>query len=122
MEHPERIFAISSFVATGAGLYQSARLSNVTQSQEQSRHEQELELLRQQHRSELVTAKQTYLISTFTDIEQYCQELNENLINSTKDAERDMVDQRSQQFQTILVAGRCHMCHNNRHNYTPYTD
>ncbi|KAJ1439802.1 hypothetical protein B484DRAFT_443709 [Ochromonadaceae sp. CCMP2298] len=105
MEHPERIFAISSFVATGASLYQSARLSNVTQSEEQSRHEKELELLRGQHRSELVTAKQTYLISTFTDIEQYCQELNENLINSTKDAERDMVDQRSQQFQTILVAG-----------------
>jgi hypothetical protein len=64
-----------------------------------------MELMRQQHRQELITAKQTYLISTFTDIEQYCQELNENLVNSTKDSERDMVDQRNQQFQTILLAG-----------------
>jgi hypothetical protein len=67
-------------------------------------------------------AKKTFLISAFTDIEQYCQELNENLIISSKDSgkqtnylllfisydqfllERDMADQRSQQFQTILLA------------------
>ena len=100
-----RLSGIGNVITAGLSIYQNAELSTRTQAIEQSRHEKELELLRQQHRSELITAKQTYLISTFTDIEQYCQELNENLVNSTKDAERDMVDQRSQQFQTILLAG-----------------
>jgi hypothetical protein len=105
MELAGRLGGIGNVLTAGFNLYQNQDLSNKAQAIEQSRHEQELELMRQQHHNELITAKQTYLISTFTDIEQYCQELNENLVNSTKDAERDMVGQRSQQFQTILLAG-----------------
>lgn len=105
MELASRFSGIGNVITAGLNLYQTADCSARAQALEQTRHEQELELVRQQHRKELLTAKQTYLISTFTDIEQYCQELNENLVNSTKDAERDMVDQRSQQFQTILLAG-----------------
>lgn len=105
MEIASRLSGLGNVITAGLNLYQTADNSARAQALEQSRHEQELELMRQQHRKELLTAKQTYLISTFTDIEQYCQELNENLVNSTKDAERDMVDQRSQQFQTILLAG-----------------
>lgn len=86
------------------GILQTEELFHKSQSVEQSRHEIELELTREQHRKQLLTAKQMFLINTFTDIEQYCQELNENLISSTRDSERDMVDQRNQQFQTILVA------------------
>eukprot|EP01032_Pedospumella_encystans_P023633 gene23633-26748_t len=105
MEIASRLGGLGNVITAGLNLYQTAEYSKRSQAAEQSRHERELELMRQQHRQELITAKQTYLISTFTDIEQYCQELNENLVNSTKDAERDMVDQRSQQFQTILLAG-----------------
>ena len=43
-------------------------------------------MMKDQHKGEVMLAKQTYLISTFTELEQYCQELNENLINSSKDA------------------------------------
>jgi hypothetical protein len=105
MEIASRISGLGNVITAGYNLYQTAENSKRAQAQEQTRHEQEMELMRQQHRQELITAKQTYLISTFTDIEQYCQELNENLVNSTKDSERDMVDQRNQQFQTILLAG-----------------
>jgi hypothetical protein len=105
MELASRLNGIGSIITAGVNLYQTAEYSKRAQAQEQTRHEQEMELMRQQHRSEMITAKQTYLISTFTDIEQFCQELNENLLNSTKDAERDMVDQRNRQFQTILLAG-----------------
>jgi cation transport ATPase len=105
MEIASRLGGLGNVITAGLNLYQTAEYSKRSQAAEQTRHENELELMRQQHRRELITAKQTYLISTFTDIEQYCQELNENLVNSTKDAERDMVDQRSQQFQTILLAG-----------------
>lgn len=105
MEFGSRLGGLGNVITAGLNLYQTAEYSKRSQAAEQSRHEREMELMRQQHRQELITAKQTYLISTFTDIEQYCQELNENLVNSTKDAERDMVDQRSQQFQTILLAG-----------------
>ena len=105
MEITSRLNGIGNVITSGLNLYQTAEYSKRAQAQEQTRHETEMELMRQQHRQELITAKQTYLISTFTNIEQYCQELNENLLNSTKDAERDMVDQRSQQFQTILLAG-----------------
>lgn len=93
-----------NIVADSASLYNDHNLFQTSQANEQTRHEKELELMRQQHEHELKAAKQAYLINAFTNIEQYCQELNENLINSTRDAERDMVDQRNQQYQTILVA------------------
>jgi len=59
---------------------------------------------RNQHKEGLFNSKQTYLISIYADIESYYQELNENLLNSTLDAERDMVDQRNQQYQTTLIS------------------
>jgi len=93
-----------NIVTDSASLYHDHNLFHKSQAKEQTRHEEELELMRQQHENELKAAKQAYLINAFTNIEQYCQELNENLINSTRDAERDMVDQRNQQYQTILVA------------------
>lgn len=95
---------IGNIITTGLGIYQSVDIHKKVLKNEEKQHEEEMKLLREQHQKELTIAKQTYLISTFTDIEQYCQELNENLINNSRDAERDMVDQRNQQFQTILIA------------------
>lgn len=64
----------------------------------------ELKFMNEQNDQEIFLEKQIYLLSTYADVEAYCQELNENLIHSTRDAERDMVDQRNQQIQTILIA------------------
>jgi hypothetical protein len=40
----------------------------------------------------------------FTSLEKHFQQLNADLIGSSKESERDMFDQRNQQFQTILLA------------------
>jgi uncharacterized membrane protein YidH (DUF202 family) len=67
-------------------------------------HAKEMKTEKLEHLRELFTEKQIYLLKTYADIEAYCQELNENLIQSNRDAERDMMDQRNQQLQTILIA------------------
>jgi hypothetical protein len=99
-----RLYGIGGLISAGIGAYQASNIHHKTVENDDYLHHAELKLIKEQHQKEIATAKQTYLLSTFTDIEQYCQELNENLLNSSRDAERDMVDQRNQQFQTILVA------------------
>ena len=73
MNFISNLTGLASVAASGASAFQNLDHHKKSQQIEQSFHEQELELLRQQHREELKTTKQTYLISTFTDIEQYCQ-------------------------------------------------
>jgi ABC-type multidrug transport system fused ATPase/permease subunit len=91
-------------LASGLSAYQAHRQHSVGQKTEDEQHEEEMCLAREQFDRELKTTRRTYLLSTFADIETYFQELNENLISSSRDAERDMVDQRNQQFQTIFLA------------------
>lgn len=95
---------LGSLFTSGAGMLQASYQHDVSLEQEKLQHEEEIRQMKEQHQRELTTARQTYLLSAYTDIEQYFQELNENLINGSRDAERDMVDQRNQQFQTILIA------------------
>jgi hypothetical protein len=40
----------------------------------------------------------------FTDMERHFQQLDSDLLSSTKESERDMYDQRNQQCQTIIIA------------------
>jgi hypothetical protein len=68
-------------------------------------HKEEVEIMEDQHKKELYIERQTYLLSTYADVEAYCQELNENLIANNRDAERDMMDQRNKQLQTVLISG-----------------
>jgi hypothetical protein len=98
------VLEIGSFLTSGYDYYQSEQLAKKLIEIEEKQHQEEIEQMKIQHQKELLTAKQTFLISSFTDIEQYCQELNENLVNTARDSERDMVDQRNQQFQTVLLA------------------
>jgi hypothetical protein len=68
-------------------------------------HKEEVEIMEDQHKKELYIERQTYLLSTYADVEAYCQELNENLIANNREAERDMMDQRNRQLQTVLISG-----------------
>ena len=86
-------------------LQYSRSLHSERLSAEQRLHEEELKAVKETFAVELCLEKQTHLINAFTDIERYFQELNEDLIRSSKDAERDMADQRIQQFQTLLISG-----------------
>lgn len=98
------MYGLGGILTSSVGLYQASDQHKRSQELESAQHEEELRKMREQHKRELLTARQTYLLATYTDVEQYFQELNENLINTSRDAERDMVDQRNQQYQTILVA------------------
>lgn len=93
-----------SFLASSVGILQNSTQFKTALEQEEFQHEEELKLMREQFGKEREVARKTYLVATYNDVETYFQELNENLINSTRDAERDMIDQRNQQFQTLLIA------------------
>ena len=104
MQYEQHMFGLGGVITTGVSLLQASDQHKRGQDLESQQHEEELRQMKEQFRQELLTARKTYLISTYTDVEQYFQELNENLINTSRDAERDMVDQRNQQYQTMLVA------------------
>jgi hypothetical protein len=90
---------------SGYQVYQSTRLHSSALENEEKLHKAEIDMMHLHHAEEIKMAQQTHLISTITDVEEHCQELNENLINGSRESERDMVDQRNQQFFTILLAG-----------------
>eukprot|EP01039_Chlorochromonas_danica_P004844 gene4844-5311_t len=92
------------FVLTGGGLLQDYYQNDREIALEQEQHEEILKQMKEQFDQELEQEKKSYLVAAYNDMERYFQEINENLINSTLDAERDMIDQRNQQYQTILIA------------------
>eukprot|EP01031_Cornospumella_fuschlensis_P025046 gene25046-30252_t len=93
-----------NFLASSVGILQNSTQYKTALEQEEQQHEEELRLMREQFAKERELARKAYLAATYNDVETYFQELNENLMNSTRDAERDMIDQRNQQFQTLLIA------------------
>lgn len=95
---------IINLLTSGYSVFQESRIHKSKLALEKDLFKAEQCINITQHEGSLENAKRSYLISIYADIESYYQELNENLISSTLDAERDMVDQRNQQFQTILIA------------------
>lgn len=91
-------------LASGATLYQERSNHYDSLHEEESMHQHTMTEMQEQFNKELQEARRIYLLSMYADMETYFQELNENLISSSRDAERDMVDQRNQQFQTILIS------------------
>jgi hypothetical protein len=97
--------AFSNVVLPSASVAFDKRLHNQVLKEEKSLHEKEVNIMNSQHLQERYIEKQIYLLSTYADVEAYCQELNENLIANNRDAERDMMDQRNKQLQTVLISG-----------------
>ena len=67
-------------------------------------HEREYLLAKNVHKNDLTLAKQTHLMSTFAEMEIHFAQLDADLTNATKEAERDMYDQYNQQLQTLILA------------------
>jgi hypothetical protein len=57
-----------------------------------------------QHSSEMTFGKKQHVLATKLDIEQQFIQLDSDLIEATKEAERDSYETRNQQLQTIIVA------------------
>ena len=71
---------------------------------EWAQHNKEMKLAEKQFEEKERLAKQIYLVDKFSEIEQHFQQLNADLLAAAKESERDMWDQRNQQFSNIVLA------------------
>lgn len=86
------------------GLYMAHQGSIFETTQSRLRHKDAIQKAEMQHKESIRLAKQAYLIESATSLEQHFQQLNADLLDGSKESERDMFDQRNQQFQTIILA------------------
>jgi hypothetical protein len=101
---PDTLWEIGGLAATIYSIGQARQLHDEQLKQSKMHHEIEMDLAIKQHKKNLVETKRVYLLELFTNLEQHFQQLNADLISSGKEAERDMFDQRNQNFQTIILA------------------
>lgn len=85
-------------------IYQAKHLHNKELSLSSAHHNALLELSLKYHKLSLLESKRLYLLEILNNIEQHFQQLNSDLISSTKECELDMFNQRNQRFQTIILA------------------
>ena len=100
----QKIYEYGGLLAAGYSLYQAQKLHETEHERAQRRHREAIELAKKQHEKDMKTVKQTYLLQIFNSLEQHFQQLNADLIASSRESERDMFDQRNQSFQTIILA------------------
>ena len=67
-------------------------------------HQKELKAAETLHKNETFLSKQTLLMSTLADMEMHFAQLDADLVNATKESERDMYDQNNQQLQTLILS------------------
>ena len=71
--------------------------------QEKKYHQEECELAKKQHEREIGIAKHQHIREMNSELELHFHQLNADLINATRDAERDMYDQRNAELQTLIL-------------------
>eukprot|EP00601_Ochromonadales_sp_CCMP2298_P003554 CAMPEP_0173175788 /NCGR_PEP_ID=MMETSP1141-20130122/4101_1 /TAXON_ID=483371 /ORGANISM="non described non described, Strain CCMP2298" /LENGTH=500 /DNA_ID=CAMNT_0014098059 /DNA_START=84 /DNA_END=1586 /DNA_ORIENTATION=+ len=86
------------------GMVQSRKLHKVELEHSVERHKESVSLAKEQHDNDMKTTKQTYLLELFNSLEQHFQQLNADLMASSRESERDMFDQRNQSFQTVILS------------------
>lgn len=94
---------VQNVMAVG-GLYQERRFHNEELSVGKQQHFQGLKQAYLHHSKDQKLGKQTYLLDLYITIEEHFQQLNADLVGSTRESERDMFDQRNQQLQTMILA------------------
>eukprot|EP00596_Hydrurales_sp_CCMP1899_P002271 CAMPEP_0119041198 /NCGR_PEP_ID=MMETSP1177-20130426/11384_1 /TAXON_ID=2985 /ORGANISM="Ochromonas sp, Strain CCMP1899" /LENGTH=507 /DNA_ID=CAMNT_0007007049 /DNA_START=70 /DNA_END=1593 /DNA_ORIENTATION=- len=95
---------MGGLAATAINIIQSQSMHDHETAHAKKRHEESMALAQMQHEKDLKIAKQTYLMAAFTSLEQHFQQLNADLISSSKESESDMFDQRNQSFQTVILS------------------
>jgi len=68
-------------------------------------HERECNLEKRQHREQLNLEKYQHIVSVNSTLEQHFHQLNTDLINATREAERDMFEQKNSEYQTLIFCG-----------------
>lgn len=59
---------------------------------------------KQHHSKSIDLSKRQHLMETFSELAQHFIQLDADLINATKESERDVYDQRNQQLQTLILS------------------
>ena len=103
----EVVKEISNYAAVGISVANTIRDRQQFKEKERlerEQHDAAIKLAQRQHEEEKKLAKQIYLVDKFSEVEQHFQQLNADLLAAAKESERDMWDQRNQQFSNIVVA------------------
>ena len=77
----ENVMDLSGLAGSAVGIIQSETIHNKEVRETQKRHEEVLALATAQHEKDMKVAKQTYLMSAFTSLEQHFQVRFEPLTN-----------------------------------------
>jgi hypothetical protein len=94
----------SSLIASAYGLKKANDYHETELKSSKTRHQEIINDAKKKHNHSMMNTKKTYLLELFYSLDQHFLQLNADLISSGKESERDMFDQRSQNFQTIILA------------------
>ena len=100
----ETVLDTSSVVASIYGFCQVNNYHQKELERSKEKHEKIMTKAKENHNNSMVNTKKTYLLELFYSLDQHFLQLNADLISSGKESERDMFDQRSQNFQTLILA------------------
>jgi len=85
-------------------LYQTSNIADTEKKRSLKLHSESVNVATKLHEENLRIIKQAYLIESIVSLEQHFQQLNADLSHNAKESERDMFDQRNQQYQTIILS------------------
>ena len=100
----ENVMRCMNFFVATTSLYQSRKLHDKELMQSEKHHEENITLQNNLHIENMKLNKKNYLIELFITLEQHFQQLNADLVGTSRESERDMFDQRNQQLQTIILS------------------
>jgi hypothetical protein len=83
----------ATMTVSGFSLFRSKSLATVEKDQSNTLHKKVIQQSESFHDTNVLMSKQTYLIQSSTSLEQHIQQLNLDLFNNAREAERDMFDQ-----------------------------
>lgn len=96
--------AIVDVALNGLSIYTSHALHQSRVELDKCLHTKELNFEDKLYKETERNENETHLLEILSELERHFQQLNADLISTSREAERDMFDQRSQQFQTMGLA------------------
>jgi AAA15 family ATPase/GTPase len=82
---------LSDFMTSVYSLGQANQAHYEMLSQQEKLHRSEVELVKKLQEDEILLMKRTYLMNSFNDTERHFQQLNADLVQNSREFEKDMV-------------------------------
>lgn len=100
----KRLLEAGKLLLSGSSIPQSSHLYESGAAISRSLHEHALSVARQKHHQDLLMQKRSYLWESGDNLVLHFQGLDADLFNSSKEAERDMFDQKNRAFSTTVIS------------------